>query len=253
MCGKHIPSLYSEKPTLSALYTEDNTLFGGMDFPEGIEAATVGQYLLLKYGTLETIFQTPAEAKAAFTLWSTVKADNWSAMWSALQAEYEPLENYNMRETMTDDETVHEYGKSTTRTDNLTHTKTGTETTTPDLTETETPDETNTADSGVYGFDSADAVGDRTNTETRTGTNTRTTEGTNETEYNTTDKDTGTETHTDSGSDTDTRNYELTRSGNIGVTTSQQMLESELELRSKWNMYEIIGAGFMHEFCVVVW
>ena len=30
---------------------------------------------------------------------------------------------------------------------------------------------------------------------------------------------------------------ELTRSGNIGVTTSQQMLESELQLR-KYNFYE---------------
>lgn len=237
MYGKHIPSLYSEKPTLSALYTEDNTIFGGMTYPEGIEAADVSQFLLLKFGTLETIFQTAAEAKAAFSLWSTVKADNWTAMYSALQAEYAPLENYNMRETMTDDETVHEYGKSTTRTDNLTHTKTGTE--------TETPDETNTADSGVYGFDSADAVGDRTNTETRTGTN--------ELEYDTTDMDTGTQTHADSGSDTDTRNYELTRSGNIGVTTSQQMLESELDLRLRWNMHEIIAAGFQREFCVAVW
>ena len=40
------------------------------------------------------------------------------------------------------------------------------------------------------------------------------------------------ETHTDtgSGSDTDTRNYTLTRAGNIGVTTSQQMIESERNL-----------------------
>lgn len=28
--------------------------------------------------------------------------------------------------------------------------------------------------------------------------------------------------------------------GNIGVTTSQQMLESEIELRNKWNFYEIM-------------
>lgn len=35
----------------------------------------------------------------------------------------------------------------------------------------------------------------------------------------------------------DNNNRELTRSGNIGVTTSQQMLESELQLR-KYNFYE---------------
>ena len=46
--------------------------------------------------------------------------------------------------------------------------------------------------------------------------------------------DTGTETHALSGSDTETRNYELTRQGNIGVTTTQQMLQSERDLW-KWN------------------
>ena len=45
---------------------------------------------------------------------------------------------------------------------------------------------------------------------------------------------------TSEGSDEDnTSSRDLTRSGNIGVTTSQQMIESELELRKK-NIYEII-------------
>ena len=38
------------------------------------------------------------------------------------------------------------------------------------------------------------------------------------------------------GSDTSTRNYTLERSGNIGVTTSQQMIESERELWL-WNFF----------------
>lgn len=40
----------------------------------------------------------------------------------------------------------------------------------------------------------------------------------------------------DEGSDTHTRNYTLTRSGNIGVTTSQQMLQSERDLWV-WNFF----------------
>lgn len=47
---------------------------------------------------------------------------------------------------------------------------------------------------------------------------------------------TGVVTDRDSGSDTHTRNYTLTRSGNIGVTTSQQMLQSERELWM-WNFF----------------
>lgn len=49
-----------------------------------------------------------------------------------------------------------------------------------------------------------------------------------------------------------TTNNETTHSfrayGNIGVTTSQQMLESELEVRPKLNIYEIIANFFFKEF-----
>lgn len=49
-----------------------------------------------------------------------------------------------------------------------------------------------------------------------------------------TDADTGTDTLTHTGTET------LERSGNIGVTTSQQMLESEIKLRALYNMIYII-------------
>lgn len=250
---KRIPALYQPKPTLNELYIEDNTIFNSMTLPQGISNADIASVLLLKFKSLETIFDTAAEAKAGFTTWSAYKLANWERMYESLKQKYDPLENYSMTETMTNDETVTEYGKTTERTDNLTHSKTGTDTTSPDLTEEETPDETNTNTNDVYGFNSSAAVHDSENTTTRTGTNTRTTTGTSETEYNTEETDTGTQTTEDSGSDTQTRNYTLTRNGNIGVTTSQQMLESELVLRAKWNIYGLIAAEFQREMCVCVW
>lgn len=50
---------------------------------------------------------------------------------------------------------------------------------------------------------------------------------------------TGTQTNTENGENVDTRNYKLTRKGNIGVTTSQQMIESERQLWM-WNFFESI-------------
>lgn len=41
--------------------------------------------------------------------------------------------------------------------------------------------------------------------------------------------------------------------GNIGVTTSQQMLEAEMELRSTYNMYKIISDSFKYNFCIMVY
>jgi hypothetical protein len=54
--------------------------------------------------------------------------------------------------------------------------------------------------------------------------------------YNTTDTDGGTQVDAESGMNTRIRNYTLTRRGNIGVTTSQQMLQSERDLWV-WNFF----------------
>lgn len=69
-------------------------------------------------------------------------------------------------------------------------------------------------------------------------------QGFNSATYNPSDRDTtaetGTDTNAESGTDTHTRNYTLTRHGNIGVTTSQQMIESE---RALWNwqfFYDVV-------------
>ena len=43
------------------------------------------------------------------------------------------------------------------------------------------------------------------------------------------------------------------RSGNIGVTTSQQMIEAEMALRAKHNMYQIISDSFKRHFCIMVY
>ena len=249
---------------------------------------------------------------------------NWGKLWDTMEFDYNPIENYSMTEIMEDDETVTEYGRTHTRTDNLSHGKTGTETdapnttetrtdnlthrktgtetetpnitetrtdnlatgesasetVTPNTTETTTPNLTNNVNNSVYGFNSSTAVNTgasattetgntittKTGTEsksgsksvTNTGTQTLAKTGENETEYNTTENDTGTqrvektgteqrtyntqETDTgtvndsDGGQDTHTRNYTLTRSGNIGVTTSQQMIESERKLWI-WNFF----------------
>lgn len=227
-------------------------------------------------------------ANTVFTLYGV----NWAKQWVTLSEEYNPIENYSMVETMTDDETVITYGKTTTRTDNLSHGKTGTDTLTDNLThgktgsdtrtdnlthgktgtdtrtdnlsDVTTPDLENETESSVYGFNSSSAVPTGGELQTATGTNTvdhtgtqtmlyatsetntgtqvtqyatsETDTGTETTQYNTTETDTGTQTDAETGSDSHKRNYKLERSGNIGVTTSQQMLQSERELWV-WNFF----------------
>lgn len=118
----------------------------------------------------------------------------WKKIYDALMTSYAPLENYRMEETRTPDLTD-------VRTPNITRTNDGNN------------GVTSSANNGVYGFNS---TGSQPNT-TASGSQTETID-----EEST---ETGTETTTHTGTET------LERSGNIGVTTSQQMLESELNLR----------------------
>ena len=150
--------------------------------------------------------------------------------------EYDPIENYSMVEQMTNDTTKNEYGKTRTRTNNLSHSKTGTETDTPNITETQTPNLSNVSESLIRGFNSSDSVPTDSQTQSATGTNTNTQTGTDTIQYDVTNEYGETQTDNDGGVDTQTRNYTLKRSGNIGVTTSQQMIESERSLWM-WNFF----------------
>jgi hypothetical protein len=186
----------------------------------------------IKSGDILTETEKTTLASAIFSICQV----NWIKQWETLSFEYSPIENYSMTEQMTNDRTVDEFGHTRTRTDNLQHTKTGTEQDAPDLTDTTTPNLTSTDENSVYGFNSTNPVPSDEQTKHATGTNTNTRTGTDTRTYNTTDADTGTQTDNDGGSDTRTRNYTLTRSGNIGVTTSQQMIESERALWV-WNFF----------------
>lgn len=165
--------------------------------------------------------------------------DNWAKQWETLSFEYNPIENYRMVENMTDDQKVTLYGKTSTRTDNLTHRKTGTETGTIDDDVTITNNLASNTENAIYGFNSSSGVNSSDSGTTNTGTQTTGRDGETETTYNTTDAETGTQSFADGGTDTETRNYELTRSGNIGVTTSQQMIQSERDLWM-WNFFETV-------------
>lgn len=110
----------------------------------------------------------------------------WLRLWQTMELDYNPIENYNMHEILSNDDTTVTHGKTTTRT--------------PNTTETDTTE--------MQGFDSAT--------------------------YKPTDRytsvNTGTETYADSGEDVTEHGHDIVRTGNIGVTTSQQMIESERAL-----------------------
>ncbi len=131
---------------------------------------------------------------------------SWINQYNVLTAEYNPIDNYSMTETETPNLT-----RSISSSENRTET--------PNLTTTSGND--GSTKNNYYGFNDSSTDGSSVNSSSANSTNT-----TSQTGNNKVDSSSST-TETNSGSRT------LTRKGNIGVTTSQQMIESELELRKK--------------------
>lgn len=164
----------------------------------------------------------------------------WEKEWATLTAQYNPISNYDMTETETIERSGTESG-----TDGHTKTNTGTvidagthSNTTTGSTDT-TTSANNTSEDELSAFNSSDYVDDRKNTNAASATSdTDMSETRNGTTGNTRTDDLSEGFNgTHSGSHSDTEDRTLTRSGNIGVTTSQQMLESERELWL-WNFFD---------------
>ena len=165
---------------------------------------------------------------------------NWERLYNTLNLEYNPISNYDMTETETVSDTG-ENAKQQTTTDTATESRSDT---------SESEASNNTTNSNTFngtqtgkktGFNSGSFVDDtqQLNNQSESGAtnNTATTETSSSKtgSLNSTNSVNGTETTSKSSE------RELNRSGNIGVTTSQQMIESERNLYL-WKFFDVVFA-----------
>lgn len=192
----------------------------------------------------------------------TIFNRKWSKLWEIQSVEYNPISNYDMRETEietgTNASTGTNTGTITTDTDTDTRnsrSEGGTKTivTDNDTSQTGTIADSGstTVENGVYGFNSSNSVGSEDGNSTVANTRTNNLHGTEDITETETRNLTDTTTNIVDGTELETRNLSesknesrnvsrtLTRSGNIGVTTSQQMIQSEIELW-KWNFFKSV-------------
>ena len=225
----------------------NNDLFGLLNLPPGIDKNTLINNILLRGGEFEVIYSNPDFYKSAIGLWSNKHYRTFEKWINALNIDYNPLENYDRMEEWTDSGTRTNTG-TVSDTGSITNTGTQSTNTTGKDNLTGSGNSTNTDEISAY--NSASFQNDKKNT----------TNSSNSSETNTTTNSTRTDNLTESNSNTRTDNLsEKTNSnrigrahGNIGVTTSQQMLQSELDI-AKWNIYEQITDLFLSEFCIMVY
>lgn len=237
---------------LIALYNYDNTLLDGLEIPAGLDKAACVDLLLTETSGFNMMYPDPVFFKARLETWNKRRLPIWRKLWSTTQYEYDPIANYDRTETHT--ETVTHTGTdSTQRTDQMTHTGTDGTQTSETATHTGTVSNQNGATDTVkktgYNSDALQVTEQTEHTGNSTDTNnlTDTGSGSATRTVNLADNSTGTETLTRNLQDSVERS--IRAKGNIGVTTTQQMIEAERE-SVKFDMYKVICDDFIDAFCV---
>ena len=269
----------------------ERSVFDNMVLPDGIDKDTLIGSIIMRCQEFELLYSDPDFMISLVNVWSRKHYRTFDKWVKALDIEYDPLFNYDRTEEYTDTHTG-KYDKSIdgtisgsnsrsedfTRTDNLTqsddHTRTDNLASTNDVTTTHTVSAYNSSayepkDQEVVDQDTSN-TGTQRNAGTTTNTGTQRTAGT--TSNTGTQREAGTTSNTgtqrnagsasdtysdtndtdESGNDSWTNIHKARLFGNIGVTTSQQMLQSELDV-ARWNLYEHIADLFCTEFCIMVY
>ena len=207
---------------IRALLDWDDTLFDGMVLPEGLDdeegviRGLIVDDIILRHGDTPLFIPEPTVMKYYITSWSTRMLPVFTRMYDACMAEYDPIENYNRIED-----------RSETTKDTMGNTRT--------LNTSTATTGTNTTEDSVSAENVTTFSPDTKSVQTP----------------NLTEADSG--TIGDSGNYNGSLTIKSTIHGNIGVTTSQQMLESELQLVPKLDIIRIISDSWAAEFCLAVY
>ena len=218
-----------------ALKSEGKSIFDLMQLPEGIDKDALTDNIVLEGGDFEVLYADPYMFRGAVGTWTSKNYRTFEKWVAALAIEYSPLENYDRIEDYTD--TSNKGSKTSSRTDSG-------NTRTFNNEDKETLNTSKTDEHTISAFDSSTYQPSDKNSISNTGTDTFNHTGTIKDEYG----------EGSSGSLTENGKtvHEGRIHGNIGVTTSQQMLQSELDI-ARFNLIQEITDMFLTEFTLMIY
>ena len=96
----------SDKATLSILgmYRYDPTIFDGLTLPVGASKQTLIDTIITSYSDLCLVYPSAPIMGFVIRTWSNQHKDSWQRIWDALNADYNPIENYDRHEDIKDTE-----------------------------------------------------------------------------------------------------------------------------------------------------
>lgn len=208
------------------MYEYDNTILSNISYPDKWTNTDITNFinkLIFDTAELEILYPEPDIMKTAIKYWSAANVSNWNKLYDTTVLDYNPI--WNKDGTITESETI-----------GRTHSNTNAET-------TSTEQNANSSDNSTekdYAFSYNSNTAHQAN------------QIENESESSGTVKSSGSTNSNGSGSDNETRQYTRKETGNIGITTTQQMINEEREV-DKFNLTDYIINEFKKTFCLMVY
>lgn len=249
--------------TIVGLYNYDSTIFDEFYLPEGVDKDIVINLIMLGFGGCESYIQDPNVLKVMIGWWSKSCKYAWDGLVKSTQFDYNPIENYDRKECFhhkTDDvETLNESGtEKFEKSGKTTEKRSGTNTVTESGTRKTQESGSRETVTSVSAYNSENWSNDRkevttpqgyTETETPNITTTETPNITVETTPDTVDTRTPDIEHKTTR---DNKTIDAGRAhGNIGVTTTQQMIEEERKV-VQFSVEQYIADAFADKFIITV-
>lgn len=225
----------------------EKSVFDDMQLPDNIDKETLIGAIMMRCQEFELLYSDPVFLTTAVKLWSMKHYRTFEKWVEALNIQYDPLHNYDRTEEYTDTH-AGDFNRTGTSSDSGSSNSNRSDNNTMTNNLTDTNDVTTTHSEKAY--NDASYVGTTQDVidqdETHTGTVSNSGSGNDSSSYSNIGQ-TG-----ENGKDNYTNVHKARLFGNIGVTTSQQMLQSELDI-DRWNLYEHIADLFCEEFCIMVY
>lgn len=244
--------------SLMGMYEYDNTILDFFHYPDKWETVDKDVFvnkLLLDTAELEVLYPDANIFKTAIKYWSAAEVQNWNKLYDTTVLKYNPI--WNKDGTVTEIEKHVKNNNYTDVTDGKiadhSVTKGNQNTETSGNEKTNTTNNTNEKDY-VFGFNSESAAQSgqtvtddtgRTNTDRSENIKTNNSANTDATTTNNTNFKHDEKENID-------REYTRTEQGNIGITTTQQMINEEREV-DKFNLMDYIIDRFKQRFCLLVY
>lgn len=225
------------RATLSilGLYQREPTLFDELELPGSMNKDVLIDNILYEAASLEAYYPDPNFMKFMIGRWSFMNQSVWQKLYDTTVLEYNPIFNYDRTEEWSENEQM---------LDKRTLTGTEMETSTDNSSGEIKSSGTVKSELNVSGYNESSYVPREQTIETPDTLTSNTSE---------TDRIVSIDKNDTENMDRKRDNIRTGRAfGNIGVTTTQQMIQQERET-VLFNMYKVITDSFIERFCLMIY